>query len=208
MPQHSDINILVVEDDPAIAIDIALNLESQGYNVIGPTHTARKALEYLEKERINLAILDINISGDRSGVDLAEIINDRYAIPFIYLTSYSDRDTIQKAASTYPATYLVKPFKEEDLAPAIEIALVKSQELPGLPGIEIINSKVLRPITQKEYEIIQDILEGLSNKQIAEKRFNSPHTIKTHVKSIYAKLNVHNKMELQKYLLRVASGKS
>lgn len=204
---RSDISILVVEDDPAIAIDIALNLESAGYTVFGPTHSADRALQYLDNERIDLAILDINIAGEQTGMDIAEIINRSYGIPFIYLTSYSDNDTVHKAAKTYPASFIVKPFKEEDLAPAIEIALAKAREEPGVPGLDIINSKLVKPITPTEHEIIGDMLEGLSNKQIADKRFNSPHTIKSHVKSIYSKLQVHNKMELQQHLLRLLRNK-
>ena len=201
-PEQSQIQILVVEDDPAIAIDIALNLESIGYSVIGPTHTGQKALEYLEKERVDLAILDIHLVGDLSGIDVAKAINTRYGIPFIYLTSYSDKGTIAEAASTLPATYIVKPFKEEDLAPAIQIALVKARESMRIPSLEIINANRVNKVTQTEYEVICDILDGLSNKEIAAKRFNSPHTIKSHIKSIYLKLEVHGRVELQNLVMQ------
>ena len=207
MNKEKNIKILVVEDDPAIAIDIALNLESEGYSVVGPTHTAQKALAYLEQERIDLAILDINIAGDKTGIDIANEINQRHGIPFIYLTSYSDKDTVHKAAGTFPATFIVKPFKEEDLAPAIEIALAKAQGAMRMPTLEMINTQGGHQITQTEYEIIEDILAGLSYKQIAAKRFNSPHTIKSHAKSIYSKLQVHSKIELHQTIMEFAKSR-
>lgn len=64
--------ILVVEDDPTICVDICLILEGYGYQVVGPTHKVVKAIEYLEKEKVDLAILDINLNSQESGIDLAK----------------------------------------------------------------------------------------------------------------------------------------
>jgi len=90
--------ILIVEDEATIACDIALNLESHDYEIVGILHTAEEARNELQKSRIDLVMLDINLSGEMSGIELAKIIDRDYNIPFIFLTSYSDADTLEKAS--------------------------------------------------------------------------------------------------------------
>jgi len=120
--------VLIVEDEPTIAQEIAFNLEDHGYDVIGIANSAEKALSYIETEMPDVAMLDISINGMKNGIELAEIIRERYTFPFVFLTSFADSDTISKAAHTRPEGYLVKPFKDADLAPAIALALVKGQQ--------------------------------------------------------------------------------
>lgn len=71
-------------------------------------------------------MLDIMLKGDRDGIDLGCLIRDRYKIPFIFLTSYSDRETVQRARSVLPDGYLLKPFTDKDLFTAIEIAIFRN----------------------------------------------------------------------------------
>ena len=200
----TQLSILVVEDDPAIAIDIALTLEANDYTVFGPTHRADRALEYLRREHVDLALLDINLEGETTGIDLAHQINQQFGIPFIFLTSYSDQATVASAAETYPATFLVKPFKQEDLAPAIEIAMAgATRKSRGyVPALTLINKGLVHGLTRTEYEIMLELDKGCSVVDIADRRHNSENTIKTHVKNIYAKLDVHNKVELLNFLGR------
>ena len=76
--------ILVVEDDPTIAIDIRFNLEDNNYTVVNVLHTAEQAMQLLESEEVDLVLLDINLDGEMSGIDLAEIINKKFQVPFIF----------------------------------------------------------------------------------------------------------------------------
>lgn len=122
------LKILVVEDEMVISMNLVLILENLGYEVIEPVTTFEEAVEQLEIEQPDLAILDINLEGIKSGVDVAHHINDVYKIPFIYLTSNSDSVTVNSAKSTKPASYLVKPFNEESLYSTIEIALFNFQD--------------------------------------------------------------------------------
>ncbi len=198
----AQLNILVVEDDPTIAIDLMLALEGQGYRVLGPTHRADRALEYLHGERIDLALLDINLEGEMTGIDLAHRINEEVGIPFIFLTSYSDRETVASAADTFPSTYLVKPFKEADLAPAIEMAMAGAirKQAQHTPSLTLINKDLVQGLTKTEYEILLEVDKGLSIPDIAEQRHNSENTIKTHLKNLYNKLGVHTRVEVVNFL--------
>ena len=192
---------MIVEDEPAIAIDIAYNLESFGYQVIDAVHTGEDALEILENHEVDLVMLDINIAGGMTGIDLAIRINHKYQIPFIYLTSFSDKSTIAKAASTFPASYLVKPFKEYDIAPAIEVALLKKKEYnPSFPPLALINRKLISKITQGEYNVIEPLWLGHTNQEIADLLQISRNTVKTHIRNIYSKLDLSSKPEMIRFL--------
>lgn len=117
------VKILVVEDELIIAEDICNMLKKMGYAVSGSAMDAAEATEMLNQETPDLVLLDINLGGKRDGITLAEEINTKYQVPFIFITSYTDGPTIERAKKVTPANYLVKPFKAEQLYTAIEIAL-------------------------------------------------------------------------------------
>jgi DNA-binding LytR/AlgR family response regulator len=120
-----DIKILVVEDELIIAEDIKTKLIELGYNVIGIATTFDEANTLLENNKPDIAILDIMLRGKKDGIDLAEIIQKQYKIPFVFLTSYADKETVERASQVMPDGYLVKPFTDKDLFAAIEIAIFK-----------------------------------------------------------------------------------
>ena len=117
------VRIMVIEDEPIIAEDIIACLEDRGYEVSDQFYSGEKALPAIEKDPPDLILLDIMIEGDLDGIQVGKIIRRKFNIPFIFLTSYSDKATIERAKEADPAAYLVKPFDEQDLQPAIEIAL-------------------------------------------------------------------------------------
>lgn len=117
-----DFNILIVEDELMIAEMTKEMLLDLKYAVVGIAQNHEMAISFLSKEEnIDLVILDINLEEKKTGIDIAETIKEKYDIPFIYLTSYSDPRTIGKAAQTEPAAYLIKPYIKSDLYTTIEI---------------------------------------------------------------------------------------
>lgn len=196
--------ILIVEDEPAIAQDIAFNLEDNGFQIGNICHTSEKTLEYLFSNAVDLVLLDIHIKGSKNGIEVAKIINEKYHLPFIYLTSFSDTETVQQAAETFPYGYLVKPFKESDIVPAIITALAKfeSTKPRSLPSIDDLNNIAVSPISKTEFLIVKNIFEGMTNQQIADSNFISINTVKTHINNIFIKLNVHSKIQLMSILRR------
>jgi len=121
--------IYIVEDEPLIADTIAHALEKEGYEVCGIADNAKEALYDIDDLKPDLILLDINIIGDITGIQLAEKINEKFKIPFVFLTSLSDADTIDKVKKTNPSGFLSKPFNEAGLKSNIEIALFKHQQL-------------------------------------------------------------------------------
>ncbi len=120
--------IYIVEDEPLIADTIALALSKEGYDVCGIADNAKEALYDIDDLKPDLILLDININGDIDGVELAEKINTKFNIPFIYLTSLTNEKTIDSVKKTNPSGFLCKPFNEAGLRSNIEIALFKYEQ--------------------------------------------------------------------------------
>jgi DNA-binding LytR/AlgR family response regulator len=119
----NQIKIGIVEDEMVIAAVIQDCLQKLGYVVVPPVSNYTEAVEMLSKEQPDLVILDIRIAGKKDGIDVAAHIREHYAIPLIFLSAFSDKETIVRAKKTTPNAYLLKPFTQNDLFAAIEIAL-------------------------------------------------------------------------------------
>jgi DNA-binding LytR/AlgR family response regulator len=116
------LKIGVVEDELVIARTILSTLDELGYSHCGPAINYTEAMEMLEHNKPDLLLLDIQLSGKKDGIDVAQKINELYRVPFIFLTANSDAETIDRAKKVKPHAYIVKPFTKEELFAAIEIA--------------------------------------------------------------------------------------
>jgi DNA-binding NarL/FixJ family response regulator len=193
----SKLRILIVEDEPLIAENISMYLDNADFEVSGIAYDSGEANEQLHNNTPDAAILDVNLESEEDGIDIAKRINQKYQIPFLFLTSYSDKETLQRAKTVNPSGYIVKPFNEKTLLASLEIAISNhaadlSSKMPLL-SLDKINRHLLSPISDREYEIVQLVYEGITNNQIAEKIFVSVNTIKTHLKNIYLKLDANTR---------------
>lgn len=190
--------IIIVEDEPVIAAQIELYLEQGGYQVAGIAYDYETALELLEQTQPDAVLLDIQLGRTHSGIKLGSLLHTQYRIPFLYITSYSDTRTLEMAKETFPSGYLVKPFNEAGLIAGLTMALHNNKHLQQavvlpLPGLHQLNRKLSDAISEREFEIIQQVYAGLSNQQIADVLFLSIHTVKQHLKSIFFKLDVSSR---------------
>jgi DNA-binding LytR/AlgR family response regulator len=117
------VKILVVEDEMIIADNICDTLQDLGYETLEPAISYTEAIETIETEKPDIAILDIQLSGKKTGIDIAKKIREIYNFPFIFLTSNADSLTVNLAKEVRPPAYLIKPFSKEELYTSIEIAL-------------------------------------------------------------------------------------
>jgi CheY-like chemotaxis protein len=123
-PHHVPL-ILIVEDEAVIAMDLEMRVQKLGYRVAGVTAHGDRALEIAGRLHPDLVLMDVNILGGRDGVTIATEIRERLDIPSIFLTAYSDDETIARATDSNPLGYLIKPIAERELKAAIEISLYK-----------------------------------------------------------------------------------
>lgn len=117
------IKILIVEDNVIIADDMQSMLEEIGYEIVDNVIVYEQAEEVLKNKQVDLVLIDIILASDKTGIDLGKLIREKYNIPFIFVTSNSDRATVESAKTVKPNGYLVKPFEQQDLYTSIEIAL-------------------------------------------------------------------------------------
>lgn len=117
----SKLNIYIVEDDPIIAITLESILQKNGYSVCGHADNVDEALTEIKSNKPDLVLVDIQLDGEKDGVNLAENL-DMLNKPYLYLTSQTDPHTIKRVKQTRPLGYIVKPFTENGLRSNIEIA--------------------------------------------------------------------------------------
>ena len=115
--------ILIVEDQLIIGLDLRLMLESLGYQITGIVGSGEECIEAVRREKPDLVLMDIMLSGEIDGIFTAELINREFDVPIIYLTAHSDENSLVRANLTEPYGYIVKPIDEKYLYSAIEIAL-------------------------------------------------------------------------------------
>lgn len=114
----------MVEDEKIVAMDIQSRLESYGYSSI-LTSSGEEAVRKAKETRPDMVLMDIMLKGEMDGVEAAEQILKCFDIPIVYLTAFSDANTLRRAKITKPFGYIVKPFEERELHIAVEIALYK-----------------------------------------------------------------------------------
>lgn len=119
--------ILIVEDERIVALDLQLTLSNLGYDVVGVASSSDEAFALLSLTQPNLVMMDIHLGDKMDGIEIAQIVRQKYDIPVVYLTAYADDTTLRRAQETEPDGYLVKPFQHKDLRATVEMALFKHQ---------------------------------------------------------------------------------
>lgn len=196
------IRILIVEDEPAIARNLSQLLVMKGYKVVDIAFDQQEAMEFIASQTIDLALLDINLGGQMEGIEIGRHLNEQLKIPFIFITSYTDEKTIQAAKMTRPQGYIIKPFDENEVYAAIEIAWYNTQnKSKQVINPALLNSQIIDPLTRKEFAILQELIEGKPYAQISREHYISINTVNSHVKKIYAKLGVSSKVEALQFCI-------
>ena len=200
----SKLRILIVEDEPMIAENISMYLDNTDFEVSGIAYDSAEANEQLNNNTPDAAILDINLGSEEDGIEIAAQLNEKYNIPFLFLTSYADKNTLVRAKAVKPSGYIVKPFNEKTLLASLQIAISNhaAENNHNLPPLNMnkLNQHLIAPLSDREFDLSQCLYDGITNTQIAEKLFISVNTVKTHLKSIYIKLDANSRLEVIKRL--------
>ena len=119
------IKVLIVEDEVITALDIKKSLERIGFEVLSIEDTGKKAIYKVEELKPDLVLMDIVLKGEMDGIETTKVIKDRFDIPVVYLTAYSDKKTFERAKLTEPYGFIVKPAGIYELKCNIENAFYK-----------------------------------------------------------------------------------
>jgi len=127
-PSAATRTVVIAEDEALIRMDLAEMLTDEGYDVVGQAGDGAKAIELAEQLRPDLVILDVKMPV-LDGIAAAERIAGQRIAPVVILTAFSQRDLVERARDAGAMAYLVKPFTQGDLVPAIEMAVTRFAEV-------------------------------------------------------------------------------
>lgn len=144
---------MIVEDEAIVAMDLASGLEKDGYEVVGIADNADSAILLFTSNEVDIVLMDVHIIGKKDGIDTAMELLKLRAVPLIYLTAFTDTQTIERAKSTHPAAFLAKPYSITNVRIAIELAIsnfaVAAEQSTG-KVIPIENKTSATELTEKE----------------------------------------------------------
>jgi AmiR/NasT family two-component response regulator len=146
---------VIAEDEALIRMDLAEMLAEEGYDVVGEAGDGERAVELVESLRPDLVILDVKMPR-LDGIAAAERIARQRIAPVVMLTAFSQRDLVERARDAGAMAYLVKPFSQSDLVPAIEMAVSRFAELNQLE--EEVKDLTERLETRKAVERAKSLL--------------------------------------------------
>ncbi len=128
MPQRNSLRIIIADDEGVIRMGLKMMVQTIGHKVVATVRTGEEAIEKVEILTPDLLLLDIKMPG-LDGLTAAKILADKAPLPIIMLTAYSQRELVEEAVNAMVMGYLVKPVDESNLAPAIDLAINRFQNL-------------------------------------------------------------------------------
>jgi DNA-binding NarL/FixJ family response regulator len=197
------IDVLIVDDHRIVRDGLALIIERErDMKVVGSAASGEEALDALRHMRPSLILMDLNLPG-MSGVETIRAIRQRDAtIPIVVLTMYEGDQDIRRALEAGATTYLLKHSLSDDLVHVIRNVHAGRHLLP--PDVQArLDDTAARPtLSKREIEVMELVLEGCRNKEIADALSISQETVRVHLRTIFAKLDVHDRTAAVKVALR------
>jgi two-component system, NarL family, response regulator NreC len=208
------IRILLADDHRVLRAGLKLLLERQtGFDVVAEAADGRQAVELVKSHSPDIVLLDIAMPGS-NGIEAARQINSHHpAVGIIILSMHADESYLLRALKSGAKGYLLKDAGEEDVIQAVRaVSDGKAFFSPAISKLLVEDyvrqlqqqghEDVYDLLTAREREITQLLAEGMTSKDVAAILFLSPHTVDTHRKTIFQKLNLHSVPELMLYAMR------
>lgn len=126
-PAKPKARILIVEDDSVLASVEEWRLKKMGYDICGHAASGKDAIALIKKDSPDLVLLDINLEGDIDGIQIGQFLDAETSIPFIFLSAHGEDEILKRVKGTLQYGYIKKPFNEDNLRIAIDLALSKSR---------------------------------------------------------------------------------
>jgi DNA-binding LytR/AlgR family response regulator len=193
------VKVLLVEDEYELALNIRDILEFSDYEVVGIFQNADDVISYLYSNDLpDLILMDILIQGDKDGIDLTYYIRDKYDIPIVFLTAYSDQSILERIAKVLYDGYILKPFNKERLISTVYLALeeFKSNKNKKRRTLNIREKGFIVPVPEEEIMFLQ--ADGLYTKVITKSK---KYVVRDILKDIGEKLSEDKFIRVHKSFL-------
>jgi PAS domain S-box-containing protein len=183
---------MIVEDESIVALEIKDRIISLGYEVVNVVSSGEIAIIKAGESKPDLILMDIMIKGSMDGIETAKKIREKYDIPAIFLTAYSDEKTIQRAKISEPYGYLLKPLQERELRTTIEMALYKHRTEQALKQSQkwlstILNSigdAVIATDAEERIRFINPVAETITNwkqQEVLGEKFSEVYRVRNEI---------------------------
>ncbi|HEX8833988.1 MAG TPA: response regulator transcription factor [Abditibacteriaceae bacterium] len=199
-----NLRILLVDDHAIWRGGVRSMLEDTEFDVVGEASSGREAVEVAQALKPQLVLLDIRMAGG-DGLDALQALKAQHpTTAVVMLTTYDNPTYVARAVAGGAAGYLLKGVERDDLLVALrtvasgEMLISRetlAQSLRGLTTEQCSTGDLIRPLTEREIEVLRLLSTGLSNKEIAPLLFVSESTVKTHIEHIIAKLGVSDRVQ-------------
>ncbi len=186
--------IFIVDDHPMVIEGFkALLNHNEAIHIVGSAENAFQAMDFLKKNKVDIAFLDINLP-DISGIDLCKKIKTEFPnIQCLALSTFNDRNYVSKMIENGASGYLLKNSSKEEIMQAIDAVSKGNMYFNVDYQKQNISKYDQKPIlTRRELEVLKEIAEGLTNQQVADKLFISITTVSTHRQNLMLKLETSN----------------
>ena len=191
-----NIRILLVDDHPVVRAGLASMLSTiPGLTVCGAASTGEEALQFIDLEQPDVLLLDLRMPG-MTGIELLRALR---STPFppkaLVLTSYESDEEIYRAIEAGAQGYLLKSTPQAEIVTAIQAVHSGRHHIPPRIAARLAERMVRSALTQRELEILEMVVRGLTNKQIGHALRISENTARNHINSIIRKLDVSGRTE-------------
>ena len=195
-PDSVPIRVMLADDHPIVCLGLATMIDSQpDMTVVAQATNGREAVELFEQHTPDVTLIDLRMP-EKSGVDAIHAIRAKHpAAVFIVLTTYQGDEDIHKAMKAGAQGYLLKGMPHTDLLEAIRRVRGGSQYLPPAVRETIASRMPSSELSPRELQILELIVKGLSNRQIAERLGITEGTVKWHVNGILGRMNVSDRTQ-------------
>ncbi len=139
-------SIMIVEDEKIVARDLAMIVRNLGYKVTAVLDNGQEALQAVAQNRPDLVLMDVVLPGEMDGIDTASRLRQYHSLPVVFVTAFADQETVRRARKTDPHGYILKPYTEQSIQSAIEIALHKAGTDAKLEMQERLLSTILKTV--------------------------------------------------------------
>ena len=205
----NSIRILLADDHPSLRAGLAAILASQpDFEVVAEAGTGREVLEQLALHSADVIIVDLRMP-DGDGIQTIKALVKRDpAVRVLVLTTYDNEEDIFAALEAGARGYLLKDTTKEEIITAVRQVHEGKRFLPQAIASRLADRMVRPGLTPRELDVLRLVSRGRANKEIASAMFISEETVKTHMKSLFQKLGVHDRAEavsvsLQRGLIRL-----
>jgi two-component system, NarL family, response regulator len=190
------IRILIADDHPPLRAGLASILNAQtDLTVVAEAGTGREALQQAAMYNPDVFIVDLRMP-DGDGVEtIGKLLAAKPETKILVLTTYDNEEDIFKALQAGARGYILKDTTREEIIEAVRAVHAGKRYLPQAIAARLADRMIRPTLSPREFDVLRLVSRGRSNKEIAAAMFISEETVKSHIKGIYQKLDVHDRAE-------------